>query len=109
MEAKCKHWTDYLKGTNADDIWTLNCYTKEPAGNGGNPQIPTLKVIGPDGFAMDINTNNGKANAFSNAFFPKPPQTSSMPINYQYPDPLPDPPMITCRTDQNTNKMTFSL
>ena len=95
MEAKCKHWTDYLEGANADDIWTLNHYTKEPAGDGSNLQIPTLKVIDLDGFAADINTNDGKAKAFSNAFFPKPPQTSSMPMNYQYPDPLPDPPMIT--------------
>ena len=39
--------------------------------------------------------NDGKAKAFSNAFFPKLPPTSSIPVDFQYLDPLPDPPPIT--------------
>ena len=95
VQAKWKHWTDYLEGMTVDDIWTANKYIKNLAGDSGNPRIPTLKVAGPDGHVREVNTNNGKAKAFSDAFFPKPPQTSSIPADYNYPEPLPDPPPIT--------------
>ena len=72
-------------------MWTTNWYVKELAGDGSNPRIPTLKVTGPDGFTNEVNTNNRKAKAFSDAFFPKPPQNSSVPADYIYPDPLLDP------------------
>ena len=39
--------------------------------------------------------NDGKAKAFSDAFFPKLPPTSSIPVDFQYPDPLLDLPPIT--------------
>ena len=94
--AKQQHWTDYLKGTTGNDVWTVNRYIREPAGDGGILRIPSLRVIGPDGFTREINTNDGKAKAFSNAFFPNPPLVSSVLANYHYLDPLPDPPPITC-------------
>ena len=95
MEAKRHHWSDYLKGVTGDDIWTINWYIREPAGDRGNPQILTLWVSGLDGFATEVNTNDGKARAFSDTFFLKPPQHSSVPTNFQYLDPLPNPPPIT--------------
>jgi len=95
VRAKRKHWTDYLEGATADDVWTANRYVKNPVGDGGNPRIPTLKLVDPDGRGREINTNDDKAKAFSDAFFPKPPQTSSVPAEYDYPEPLPDPPPIT--------------
>ena len=93
--AKRKHWTDYLEHADTEDIWTVNCYIKEPTGDSSNPRIPTLKTINTDGSTSEVNTNDSKAKAFSDAFFPKPPQTSSVPVEYDYPDPLPDPPPIT--------------
>ena len=95
MEAKRHHWSDYLKGVTGDDIWTINWYIREPAGDGGNPQILTLWVLGPDGFTTEVNTNDGKARALSDTFFLKPPWHSSVPTNFQYPDPLPNPAPIT--------------
>ena len=81
----------------ADNIWTANQYVKNPAGDGSNPRIPTLKVAGTDGIISEVNTNDGKVKAFSDAFFPKPPLNSSMPADYDYPEPLPDPPPVTCK------------
>jgi hypothetical protein len=72
-----------------------NRYIKEPSGDGGDPRIPTLKVNESDGSIRNINTNDEKAKAFADSFFPKPPLVSSVPPNYAYPDPLPDPPPIT--------------
>jgi hypothetical protein len=72
VQAKQKHWTDYLEEATANDIWTVNCYIKEPAGDGGNLCIPTLKVNNPNGAIRDINTNDEKAKAFADSFFPNP-------------------------------------
>ena len=71
--------------SNNMESWTLLKYTDM-----------LLKVTGTDGFTNEVNTNNGKAKAFLDAFFPKPPQNSSILADYIYPDPLPDPPPITC-------------
>ena len=95
VQAKQKHWMDYLEGTTVDDIWTANQYVKNPAGDGGNPRIPTLKVAGTDGIISEVNMNDGKVKAFSDAFFPKPPLNSSMPADYDYPELLPDPLLVT--------------
>ena len=97
IQAKWKHWTDYLEGTTADDISTANRYVKNPAGDGGNPRIPTLKVAGTDGIISEVNMNDGKANAFLDAFFPNPPLNSSMPADYNYLELLPDPPPLSCK------------
>ena len=94
VQAKQKHWTDYLEGVTVDDIWTVNKYVKNPVSDGSNPRIPMLKIAGLDGHVREVNMNNGKAKVFSDAFFPKPPQTSRVPVNYNYPEPLPDPPLI---------------
>jgi hypothetical protein len=94
---KHKHWADYLEEATSDDIWTANRYVKEPSGDGGNPRIPSLKVNNHSGTPIDINTNDEKAKAFADSFFPKPPQASSVPLNYEYPDPLPNPPPITSK------------
>lgn len=95
IEAKRQHWSDFLEEATADDIWTANKYLKEPVGDGGNPRIPTLKVDAPGDLAREVNTNEGKAILFGDTFFPKPPTLSGTPREYDYPDPLPNPPKIT--------------
>ena len=79
----------------ADNIWTANQYVKNPAGDGGNPRTPTLKVAGTDGIISEVNMNDGKVKAFLDAFFPKPLLNSSVPVDYDYLEPLPDPPPVT--------------
>ncbi|KAF8154055.1 hypothetical protein B0H34DRAFT_626235, partial [Crassisporium funariophilum] len=70
-------------------------YLKEPVGNGGRPRIPTLKVASREGGQREVNTNTEKAQVFADAFFPKPPPTSSVPEDYNYPAPLSDPAQIS--------------
>lgn len=54
-----------------------------------------LKVKGSNGLVREVNTNEGKAKALAEVFFPPKPMTSSVPQEYNYPDPLPSPSPIT--------------
>ena len=71
--------------------------TSEPTGDGGKSRIPTLKVYdeGASGPVREINTNDGKAEVLAKLFFPRKPDVSRTPEEYEYPDPLPPPPPIT--------------
>ncbi|KIJ98004.1 hypothetical protein K443DRAFT_104713, partial [Laccaria amethystina LaAM-08-1] len=74
-----------------------NRYLREPTGDGGKSRVPTLKVASEDtnGLLREVNTNEGKARALAHLFFPKKPDVSRVPENYEYPEPLPQPPPIT--------------
>jgi hypothetical protein len=78
----------------ANDIWTANKYLKCPVGDGGMPRIPTIKIRNPEGATTEINNNEDKAKAFTKTFFPPPPQQGENEEPYDYPDPLPDPPLL---------------
>jgi ribonuclease HI len=95
LKAKKKHWTDFLEEASERDLWTSNRYLKEPVGDGGKSRIPTLKVKDGDGLVREIASNADKAEAFHRVFFPPKPLTSSVPTNFQYPSPLPAPPIIS--------------
>ena len=95
IQAKRQHWTNYLEEMMASDIWTANKFIKEPAGDGGCPRIPTLKAKNEAGDDISISSNDDKAKIFVKTFFPPPPPTNEDPEQYEYPEPLPDPPMIT--------------
>jgi len=97
IEAKRRHWEDFLENAAEQDLWTANQYLKEPIGDGGKTCIPTLKVPveGEDGLLQEINTNEGKAKILAQIFFPKKPELSRVPENHEYPEPLPPPPLIT--------------
>jgi ribonuclease HI/exonuclease III len=95
IKAKRSHWTNYLEDMTANEMWTANKYIKEPVGDGGNPRIPTLKVKNPAGVEVAVNSNNEKAKIFASVFFPKPPPAENVFADYDYPEPLPDPPDIT--------------
>ena len=95
LAAKRQHWTTYLEELTAEGIWGANRYLREPVGDGGSPRIPTLRVKGADGTEAKVSDNNEKAKVFVEAFFPPPPPHSSVPDNYSYPAPLPDPPQLT--------------
>ena len=96
IEAKRQHWEDFLENAVEQDLWTANQYFKEPTGDGGKSRIPTLKVPGEvDGLTREINTNDGKAEVLAQGFFPKKPDQSRVPEDYEYPEPLPPPPPVT--------------
>jgi hypothetical protein len=96
IEAKHQHWTNYLEDMSASDIWTANKYIREPIGDGGCPRIPTLKTSNEDGSITTINDNEDKAEAFARTFFPTPPPPHEEELEqFEYPEPLPDPPQIT--------------
>jgi hypothetical protein len=95
LDAKRQHWEEFLENAAEQDLWTANKYLREPMGDGGKSCIPTLKVVdeGANRLVREINTNEGKAKA--HLFFPKKPDVSRTPDDYEYPDPLPLPPPIT--------------
>ena len=95
IQAKRTHWTNYLEEMTANEMWTANKYIKELAGNGGNPGIPTLKAKDTAGNNISVNNNKGKAKLFAKAFFPPPPPTENDYTDYNYPEPLTDPPQIS--------------
>ena len=98
IEAKRQHWEDFLENAVEQDLWMANQYFKEPTGDGGKSRIPTLKVPGEmDGLIWEINTNNGKAEVLAQGFFPKKPDQSRVPEDYEYPEPLPPPP-LSCQS-----------
>ena len=78
-----------------EELWTANKYIKEPTGDGGKTRIPTLKYKQADGTMKNIDTNEGKTEALAQNFFPSKPLVTSVPEDYNYPDPLPDPPPIS--------------
>ena len=45
IQAKRKHWENYLEEMTTTDIWTANKYIKEPSSDGGAPRIPSLKTV----------------------------------------------------------------
>jgi hypothetical protein len=78
----------------ASDIWTANKYLKEPVGDGGLPRIPTIRVRDAEGREIEINDNEDKAKFFVKSFFPPPPAAQEDDIAvYDYPEPLPNPPL----------------
>ena len=95
VQAKRQHWTNYLEEMTAADIWTANKFIREPVGDGGCPRIPTLKVRNQVGEEALINDNEEKARIFAKLFFPPPPPIPEDHRQFEYPEPLPDPPRIS--------------
>jgi Endonuclease-reverse transcriptase len=95
LVAKRTHWTTYLEEMTSSDIWTANRYLREPVGDGGCPRIPTLRGADENGNETKISDNEEKARLFAKTFFPPPPDNTSVPDNFVYPNPLPDPPLPT--------------
>jgi hypothetical protein len=94
ISAKRAHWAEYLEDMVASDIWTANKYLKNPVGDGGLPRIPTIRVRDAAGSETEINDNEDKAKVFVKSFFPPPPTAQEEdPTAFEYPEPLPNPPL----------------
>lgn len=77
------------------DIWTTNKYVTELASDGGRPRILTLKTKNATEAISEVSANEDKAQALAKSYFPKKPETSQVPANHNYPQPLPDPEPVT--------------
>ena len=91
QEAKSNHWWEFLENAMDKDIWSANKYVSEPISDGGKPRIPALKIKLPNGSQSEVNTNEGKAKALADSFFPERLALSSVPPNFLYPQPLDNP------------------
>ena len=87
-----------------NEIWTANKYIRELVGNGGCPRIPMLKTKNAAGAEISINSNESKSKTFAKMFFPPPPPVNDDFTDYEYPDPLPDPPNITAKQARHVLK-----
>ncbi|KAG2038458.1 hypothetical protein BDR03DRAFT_861992 [Suillus americanus] len=65
-----------------------NRYITALCGDGGRTSVPVLKVKNEEGNTTKAITNDEKSKALANAFFPPPPANSSIPLNYNYPEPI---------------------
>ena len=82
-----QHWMDWLESATQKDIYTANKYlTSEPT-DYSSARIPPLgsNTDGVPGLAED---NVSKAAELAKSFFPPPPETSSVPVDFNYPEPL---------------------
>jgi len=95
IRTKREDWSEWLLEAGTQDLWTANQYMRDPVGDGGRPRIPSLTVTDEYGEQVEITGNEEKARLFANAFFPSRPETSSVPRDFNYPDPLPDPESIS--------------
>ena len=83
--AKTQHWQNFLETAQGPDIWTANWYISNPLGDSGRQRIPTLKVPQANGTSSEVTTNEEKAAAFHQSFFPPKPTTSNLPNDPTYP------------------------
>jgi hypothetical protein len=93
--AKKKHWTDFLEEATDQNLWTFNCYLRDPIGDGGKSRIPALKVKDKNGTIKEVASNAKKAKVLHKIFSPLKPAESLVPRNVQYSCPLLPPPVIS--------------
>jgi len=69
------------------DIWIAHKYISNPGGDGSKTRIPTLQMTTPDGQITQATTNEEKSTVLAQALFPPPPDESTVPTDYLYPEP----------------------
>jgi len=82
IKTKRDDWSEWLLEVDTKDLWTANQYIRDPVEDGGRPRIPSLNITNEYGEQVEITGNEEKARVFANAFFPRPPATSSVPRNF---------------------------
>lgn len=87
-KTKHEHWIDYLEELDQESVYNANHYITTPYGDEGRSSVPVLKVKNEEGNLIEAITNDEKSKALANAFFPPPPDNSSIPPDYDYPDPI---------------------
>ncbi|KIN94669.1 hypothetical protein M404DRAFT_83027, partial [Pisolithus tinctorius Marx 270] len=87
-DAKRNHWRDWLEEAGSEELWTANGYISKPYGDGSKSRIPALKTTDEHGNTHTVSSNENKSQLFAKALFPPPPAQSTVPQNYDYPDPV---------------------
>ena len=87
QKTKENHWKDWLNDMSGTNIWIAHKYISNPGGDGGKTRIPMLKRTGPDGLVNQAMTNKEKSAILAQALFPPPPNESTVPTDFLYPDP----------------------
>jgi len=87
-KTKKEHWISYLEDLNQQDVYTASRYATSPPGDGGRTSIPTLKSKNMRGETIEVTSNEDKSKTLAQAFFPPPPPTSTVPQDFDYPDPI---------------------
>ena len=87
FKAKKEHWQNWLEEATESDVWTAHKYIKAPTGDGGRSRIPTLTGKADNGSPITATTNQEKGELLAKILFPPPPESSSVPADYNYPDP----------------------
>jgi len=80
------HWKNWLNDMAGTVIWIAHKYISNPGRDGGKTQIPTLHVTNPDGQFSYATTNEEKSETLTQALFPPPPDETTVPTDYLYPE-----------------------
>ena len=86
-KTKKEHWVSWLEDASSNDLWIANRYITNPAGDGGRSHIPTLKTSDAEGNVSLAASNEDKSEVFASTLFPPPPQRSTVPPGFNYPEP----------------------
>ena len=84
QHTKRQHWRDWLEKADEPDIWTANRIISAPATDGGKARIPILKRQ-LETQETAAYTNNEKAEALAECFFPPKPQEDNSQTERKYP------------------------
>ena len=88
FKAKKEHWKNWLEEASGNDIWTAHKYIKSPPGDRGWSRIPMLNGKANDGTPVIATTNQEKGELLAKILFPPPPESSSVPDDFNYPEPV---------------------
>lgn len=84
--AKTEKWTEFLAEADTSSIWTIGKMVEAAPRDGGSTRIPEL-IMKEGGQTKVVRDNEGKVEAFKQAFFPPPPTISNVPTHPIYPPP----------------------
>ena len=88
FKAKMEHWHNWLEEMSCDDLWTAHRYINTPQSDGGHTRIPTFHTKTAEGVNITATSNKEKGELFAKALFPPAPLSSSIPADFDYPDPV---------------------
>ena len=86
VDAKKKHWEDWLEDVNVDNIWTAHKYAGGAPMDGSNTRIPTLKMQA-NRCPEELDNNEEKSKLLYETFFPPPPADLYADLPTDYPNP----------------------
>jgi hypothetical protein len=88
ISAKELHWREFLEDTTERELWIAHKYISNPTGDGGCTRIPPLKVKDENGAETEAVSNEEKSKVFTKTLFPPPLEETTVPDEYDYPEPL---------------------